>query len=94
MPHLPLVYSRILRVSGLCLSSRMAASVDASVFGVVERLAPDRAVRWLDVSICDQLRQLVRAAGPWSRATGGRQIFRVDRARRACPHDASRLRDR
>jgi hypothetical protein len=29
MPHLPLVYSRILRASGLCLSSRMAASVGA-----------------------------------------------------------------
>jgi len=69
MPHLPLVYSLILPLRGLCLSSRMAAS-DGKLDVTLRCLVPKCALGcWLSRSVSDVFCQFVNTVAGTPRIT-------------------------
>jgi hypothetical protein len=59
MPHRPRVYCRILRASGLCLSSRMTARVGVSKVTALSKAQVHCSVSWRNRAISDAFRHFV-----------------------------------
>ena len=59
MPHLPLLYSRIPRARGLCLSSRKAASIGISGLAWSALMLPRALEGWRGWAISDAFCQFV-----------------------------------